>query len=502
MSPRRVLILSFVIAACVLLTALGLSASREMRLEGVGLEPQWQAPISGAQTLVVARFRPGEPEGLALLASTGVQLLGTDGKVLARLDVPEGIAASATGDADGDGADEVWIVRKPGPPYAAQALGPDLKVKLAVPLGDLSLPVRLLPVDLDGDGRSEIVAGDNKGTLLACDRKGRTLWRYGPPAGRSGADAEVRGLDDVKLPRQRQVAVAYQGGHVARLDASGHPSGQRELGKLRRMRAFDADGDGTDEVLTGTDAGSYAAESAAPGTPDIAFSLGDAITEIRPIEVDGDPRRAEVFLGGKRGAFAFLRGREVLARGTLGSRVSSARGVDTDGDGRDEVFVGTEDGKLHALTFDGHELTSTVALGGRLESIVSVVSPLRDRVAVAAGAAGAGAFRLTRRAPPAWYNPWTAAGLAWLALAAVAIVLLRLRPEPEARAARPAPAPAQARSQALEAGAARIREWIATGMLRAEDAQDRLEQIRRRVAEKTKAAGPTRQSPPPPQRRG
>jgi hypothetical protein len=224
------------------------------------------------------------------------------------------------------------------------------------------------------------------------------------------------------------------------------------------------------------------------------------VTEIRPIEADGDASRVEVFLGGKRGAYALLRGREVLARGVLGDRISSARGVDTDGDGRDEVLVGTENGKLHALAADGRRLASE-ALGGKLESIASTVTPLRDRIVVAAGGSSVVAFRLVRTPGPAWYNPWTAASAAWLALAVVAIVLLRLRPEPVPAAAAPLPGPAEVASRSLEARASRIQKWVSAGKLRAEDAEDRLQQIRKRIVERAKAKRALPQSPPPPRPR-
>lgn len=500
MSPRRVLVLSFLIAAGVVANALHLSRELGTRPEKASLQQQWTVPMAYVQTLVLARFQPGAPEAFALLASTGVRLVATDGKVLAEMDALYDIAASATGDADADGADEVWIATASDPPYAVDVLGSDLTTKLKIPLPGSSLPVRLLPVDLDGDGRSEIVAADDQGTLRAYDRKGKTLWTYGPPRGASGADAGVRGLDDVRVGKERRVAVAHQSGHVALLDRTGAPVWQKDVGKLRRMRSFDVDGDGSGEVLVGTEAGRYLALDPTGGT--IAeFNLGEAVTEIRPIEEDGNASRVEVFLGGKRGACALLRGREVLARGALGIRVSSARGVDTDGDGRDEVFVGTENGTLHVLAPEGRRLASEV-LGGKLESIASAVSPLRDRIVVAAGGSSVVAFRLSRTLAPVWYNPWTAAGAALIALTVVAIVLLRLRPEPvPVQASRP-PGPAEIRSRSLEARASRIQEWVSAGKLRAEDAEDRLQQIRKRIAGEAKATRATPQSPPPPRPRG
>lgn len=500
MSPRRVLVLSFLLAAGVLANALSLSRELGTRPEKASLQQQWTVPMAYVQTLVLARFQPGAPEALALLASTGVRLVGTDGKVLAEMDALYDIAASATGDADADGADEVWIASASDPPYAVDVLGSDLTTKLKIPLQASSLPVRLLPVDLDGDGRSEIVAADDKGSLRAYDRRGKTLWTYGPPRGVSGADAEVRGLDDVRVGKERRVAVAHQSGHVALLDRTGAPVWQKDVGKLRRMRSFDVDGDGSGEVLMGTEAGRYLAQGPT-GSPVAEFSLGEAVTEIRPIEADADPSRVEVFLGGKRGAYALLRGGEVLARGVLGDRISSARGVDTDGDGRDEVFVGTENGMLHVLAPDGRRLASE-ALGGKLESIASAVSPLRDRIVVAAGGSSVVAFRLVRTPGPAWYSPWTAAIAAWLALAVVAIVLLRLRPESVPAAASPPPGPAEVGSRSLEARASRIQEWVSAGKLRAEDAEDRLKQIRKRIAESAKAKRAMPQSPPAPRPRG
>jgi hypothetical protein len=499
LSRRRIVVVGLGLAALAALNAWWVSSRIGTRIDKSALQRQWAAPAPGVQTLVAARFQPGAPDGLALLAGNGVRLLSADGKALARLDETGGITASATGDMDGDGADEVWIVRKSGPPYFADALGSGLETKLKVALPGFSLPVRILPVDLDGDGRAEIVAADDQGSFGACDRQGRRMWTYLPPRGASPADREVRGLDDVKAGKERRVAVAHQGGSVAVLDRAGREVWRKDVGKLRRLRSFDVDGDGSGEVLLGTESGQYVAQGPT-GSLVHVFALGEAVTEIRPVEVDGDPRRAEVFLGGRRGAVAVLRGGEALFRDALGARVSSARGIDTDGDGRDEIFVGTENGTLHALGGDGRRMTAT-RVGGKGDAVASAVSPLRERFAVVGGGPTVAAFRLSRSPAPAWYNPWTAAALAWVAIAGVAAVLLRL-PSPLPAAPPPRPRPADGATRALQAAEARIRSWVAAGKLGPEDAADRLEQIRKQAAASARARrAPLPASPPPPRRR-
>jgi outer membrane protein assembly factor BamB len=486
MSARRIVTVSLVLAGLVLLNAFGLSCRLGTRVTRSALQQQWQARAGAVQTLVLARFKPGGVDSLAQLGTSGVRLLAGDGKALVVLDEPGGIAASATGDMDADGADEVWIVRRSGPPYSADALGSELETKLKVPLQGASLPTRILPVDLDGDGRCEIVVADDKGSLLAYDLKGRKLWARAAPSAWTAAEAEVRGLDDVKEGKERRVAAAHLGGHVVLLDAAGLEVWHRQAGKLRRMRSFDADGDGSGDVLLGTEAGQYLAVSAS-GKELASQSLGEAVTEIRPLEVDGDPRRAEVFLGGKKGAWAVLSGNQVLRRGSLDARVSAARGIDTDGDGRDEVFVATENGRLYALSSEGRVLAQ-VATSGKPEALGAVVSALRDRLAVVGSASGVAAYRLSRITAPPWFSPWTAAAVGWLTIAGVALVLLRLPPEQPLRAVSPPkPQPALVQARALEAAAERIRAWVQAGKLREEDAAFRLQQIRKRLAENAPA---------------
>jgi hypothetical protein len=280
------------------------------------------------------------------------------------------------------------------------------------------------------------------------------------------------------------------------LDAAGKQAWELPTDRIRRMRAFDVTGDGRSEILFGCDSGGYTVQDAA-GNRVLSWGLGEAVVEIRALEIDGDPRQPEVAIGGKNGTFRFMSGTRVLVEGNAGARVSEIGGVDTNGDARDEVFVGTETGGLHAFAANGWSL-GTQSLGGRIDAIVGVVSPLRDRLVVVSGPNGVSAFRSLRARAPAWYSPVSAAALGSLALLVCALALAGLeRPAP---AAPPPVAESAPAVRALVARLGQLEALVAAGHLTRDAAADRVQQLKAQIARAqqiaTRAAPQT--SPPPP----
>ena len=233
--------------------------------------------------------------------------------------------------------------------------------------------------------------------------------------------------------------------------------------------------------------------------------MGDAVTEIRAVEVDGDPLRPEVALGGKKGEVRVLRGPGALWTASIEGKVSAIGGVDLDGDGRQAVLVGTEEGSLTAFEADGRRLAGQAA-GGKVEAIVAFAPGSGERLAVVAAGRAVTAWRLVRRVAPAWYRPETGAALGGLAVIACALGLLFLRPAPVA-AAEPEPDGRALHVAKLREDAARVRSLLEAGRASREDALERLGQIETQLARAARgpsaAASPAPPaSPPPPPRRG
>ena len=95
------------------------------------------------------------------------------------------------------------------------------------------------------DPAPEIVLAYNGGGLLALGLDGKPLWNTG-----LGSE-ESRGLDDAVIQSQRYLAAANHDGSLAVYDEKGQIVWQNNPGQIRRMRAFDLDGNGTSEIITG-----------------------------------------------------------------------------------------------------------------------------------------------------------------------------------------------------------------------------------------------------------
>jgi hypothetical protein len=499
MVPRPALAL----AVLALLGFLGLNAAHQREVHPKGVEKlewmlAWRASVPGARALSTG------PDGILAIADKSVALLGADGAVLRRYD-RRPIAVGSTGDLDGDGVEEI-VLASEGPEPTIEALDRLFKQRWSVAIVGAAPAARLLVADLDGDGRREVVVGAGT-TLYALSGTGRPLWKHDVlPSGPRGEDAVVRGLDDARLVKDgrktRYVAFALQSGTFGVVAGNGASGWTASGDKIRRLRAVDLDGDGTSELITGHEGGGVGVWDLT-GRALFTNGLGQAVTEVRAVEVDGDPKRRELALGSKKGAVRVTRGPGAIFSASVPGKVSAIGGVDLEGDGRDEVFVGTEEGALAAFGPDGRPLGS-VAAEGKVEAIVGVVSPLRDRLAVVASAAAVSAWRVRHARAPAWYRPETGAAAGGLAVIVSGLVLFGLRARPTVEEA-PAPDGRALRREALDAARGQVASLLASGNARADQAEERLQQLDRQLAKARprEAASPSSPaSPPPPPRRG
>lgn len=481
-----------VLAGAALLAAAVIAAARwsgdAAAPEKAALTSRWSVAVDGVQTVVATPLRPGALPGLLVQGGGEVLAVDAAGAVSARRRVAGTPLTAATGDVDGDGGEDLVIAH--GRPMVVEALDGALRTLWS------SAPIpgtagRVLAVDLDGDGRREVVAGSAEGGLTALGSTGRPLWTWAFDTG----TGEIRGLDDLRSGTDRLVVAARRSGEIVVLDGKGRVrKSLSAAGPLRRLRAFDADGDGRAEAHVGQEDGNYVTVTL-DGPPLVLASLGDVVTDLRAVETDGNERTREVLVGGKRGTVVLIAGRAAAGRAEVGGKVSALAGVDTDGDGRDELFVGTEEGQL--LLLDGQaRVLARVAAAGKVERIVGITSPLRERLAVVAAGRALTAYRVERTAAPAWYRPHAALALALLAVAAGTVALVRALPPPAA----PAPPPADPRTAELEAAAARVNDLVARGAVPAGAVAARLEQIRREIARATPPAAAISSPPPPPRR--
>jgi hypothetical protein len=467
------------------------------------LTPVWSVPLPGVQMVADAPRRAGGPAHIIAQGQERLVVLDAAGKVVADKPLPGGPLNAATGDVDGDGTDDVIVAQGTGGTTIAVFDGALQTLWPASPVAGLTQASRVLAVDLNGDRRREVVAGDAQGRVAAIGPAGRVMWSYAFPA--AAANAEIRGLDDIALGpgRGRVVVVARRSGEMVLLDAAGKVVASPLVrNPVRRLRVFDLDGDGRDEAVVGDESGAYQLV-AADGKQSPLGSIGDTVTEIRTLEADGDAASREIVVGGKRGGFVLLSGRTVQARGTVTGKISAAGGVDADGDGRDELFVGTEEGGVSMFDERAEKLAEVGSLG-KVERIFGVENRARERLVVVAAGAAISALRAERLVAPAWYAPWVPALLGLLAIAAGTLALV------VSHAPAPPPTPAvDQKTQEIERSIARVNDLMARGVVTAGQGAERLRQLEKQRAKgHGEAAAPRRRkaaaagaAPPPPPRR-
>jgi hypothetical protein len=201
----------------------------------------------------------------------------------------------------------------------------------------------------------QIVLGDTSGRLLSLSLEGQPLWET------KLGSSEVRGMDDARIGGQIHLAAATNDGSLAVYDAQGTQVWSSNQEQLRRMRAFDLNGDGNSELITGGEYGAFFIYSAADGSTLYNESLGQAISEIREVELNGDPSSREIVAGGKDGGvWAFSNTGNQLWSGSLSDKVNEISGIDINGDGAEEAVIGAESGEVAIFSGDGtrNNLTS------------------------------------------------------------------------------------------------------------------------------------------------
>lgn len=500
---RKKLIVGSVLVFCLLIAntvhVAGLNAGNARR----GFLPVWSLALRSVTSMVRTQVRAGEGPLLVVAASAAVVLVGDDGKERRRLPTDGGLMALATGDLTGDGIDEIVMLTRRGADTAVTALDGGLKALWSRPAASGIETTRVLVVDLDGDRRRDVVVASSGGQLKAFGADGAPRWSWAMPEGPTGEDAQVRGLDDAKAGAERRVAVARRDGQVALLDGRGQQLwAEAQPSKVRRLRVVEL-GDGGSSLLIGREDGACwrVRERGAPPAfrGDTLAGLGEPVTEIRAVEVDGNDKTRELAVGGKNGRVV------VVGAGSadVQAKISAMAGADVDGDGRDELLVGTETGVVHLLTARG-DFLAEIRGQGKVDALLSVPGNGGSRLLVLASANGVSAQRYDVQDAPAWYHPASAAVLGTLGLVGVALALSRLRPvaiEPMAPAA---DLPAARRTQ-LEEAWKRVAALLEGGHAKAEDVQERLDQLRKQIEatdrQATRAVRPLVSSPPPPKRK-
>jgi outer membrane protein assembly factor BamB len=431
MNKTVTIVLAVVLMVIVMTISVILFFSGAAAREKWDFQEVWTASFSGAESMKIIDLTGDKVKDVFLQSQSEVAILDAQGQEIwsQTYEMP----ATTMGDFNGDGTDDFVVIHwAAGESVTATAYTGQGQELWSRALPNFGEPSRATSVDFQGDKVREIVAGDMVGHLVCLSSQGEILWEYDLPSPTSIVDAYVRGLDDVSLAGTTAVAAANYAGQVVLLDGQGQPLwGVEDFPeRLRRLRAYDLDGDGNSEVTLGGEYGRLWALTGSKGEPLWSQFIGQRVQEIRDVEVDGDPATTEVAVGGKEGSLVVYNHQgQGLLSASPGGKVSEIAAIDMDDDGRNEILAGNDGGKLAVYDHQGSSLQSKM-FTGEITRLDAGKLTDEDQFVVAAGRE-VSLLQMQSAKAPFWYNTLVAGFIACLAIAAGAWAITNIAPAPK-----------------------------------------------------------------------
>jgi hypothetical protein len=338
-------IIAFVLACLVMVVSGVFAFSGAVTAEKFGSDVAWGQPYQTAESMKVIDLTGDGQDELFIQNSSGLKIYNGSGAILNEFAYNQ--PKTTLGDINGDNVEDI-IVYYVGTGMSVDKIINGQKSTLANAI-NIGVPARVILVRFASG--PEIVLGDSIGNLLALTADGQTTWHN------KFASEEIRGMDDAKIGGKTYVAIASHDGSVAVFDEKGNALWQISQEQLRRMRAFDLNADGNSEVITGGEYGAFFIYSAVDGSVLFNKSLGQAVSEVREVELNGDPSSREIIVGGKDGgvwAFSFD-GKTAIQMwtGSLSDKVTEIAGIDINEDGKEEAVLGDDAGNVAVFTETG-----------------------------------------------------------------------------------------------------------------------------------------------------
>ncbi len=309
-------------------------------------ETVWERPYALAQSMKIIDLNGDGQDDLFLQNSFSLSIWGADG-VEIFLDTPGEYLVSTMGDVDGDGIEDVLAVYQ-APGNKEIVFVKQAQVAWRSTVQGLGIPARIAVMRFAGG--TQIILGDIGGNIISLDVNGNYLW--GNELIFAG---EIRGLDDALVSGEPLLAVIDRDGKVALFNDKGQVLWEYSAsGDLRRMRAYDLDGNQNSELLIGGENNALVALDASNGQVLFERPLGQTITEIRSFELDGEPSSMEIVVGGKSGGvWGFSASGDKLWSASVSDKTNEIVGIDLDQDGREEVVIGDDAGAVNLFSSDG-----------------------------------------------------------------------------------------------------------------------------------------------------
>ncbi|HNR29900.1 MAG TPA: FG-GAP-like repeat-containing protein [Candidatus Hydrogenedentes bacterium] len=306
-------------------------------------------------------------------------------------------------DLDGDGRKEVLFLTRGGMAGCVDASG---RLRWRTFIDDTLDYTGPAVADITGNGRTEILFGSDSGTLYCLDDTGRRLWHYQGPG-------QIRGVPAIGRAERGNtllVYAAFGGGMMACFDCEGrlvwHRNDPGPRGERRTSPSIgDLNGDGRPEVVCATEDFQVVAYDAWTGDERWRWKGQgniDQASSFALADFDG-AGRLDVVCGDSSGHVYRLRDGAAVWTANVGGGVVQGPALgDVDGDGALDILVSSRSNRLVCLSEDGVEKWSfsmesapltTPALGDfDGDGVIDVVFTSKDgfvRSLRGGGAAGA-----------------------------------------------------------------------------------------------------------------
>lgn len=343
MSRKIIPFIVAVVLSCLVMVVAGVFAfSGAVTAEKFGSDVAWQQPYSSAESMKVIDLTGDGQDELFIQNTQNVTVYNGEGTILWSFNYSQ--PKTSLGDVNNDGVEDIIVFYNGAVDIIINGQASTLATGLSI-----GTPSRVSLIRFSSG--PQIVLGDSSSNLLALSMDGQPLWTMN-----MGSD-EIRGMDDAKISGQTYLAAASYSGLVRLIDDAGQYVWNNGQNQIRRMRAFDLNGDGNSEVITGSEYGDLFIYSAVDGSTLFEKSLGQAVSEVREVELNGDPSSREIVVGGKDGgvwAFSFDGTTAAqLWTGSLSEKVTEIAGLDIDEDGKQEAVIGDELGNVAVFTETG-----------------------------------------------------------------------------------------------------------------------------------------------------
>lgn len=344
MNSRSITTIIFSIIMIVLVMGVSLlfSFNGSAAAEKYSANTRWNASYSTAESMKIIDLTGDGVDDLFIQSLYNASIYDGNGTILQSWDITS--AKSTMGDVNGDGVEDVVIYQVTSPNVVIISKG---QMESSFDVSGMSTPSRVTLMKFSSG--TQLVLGDDVGNLQSFDPDGTQLWKA------TVGYEEIRGLDDTRINGQVFLAAASHSGEVGVVDASGNFRWKNSTEQLRRMRAYDLYGDGTSEILTGGEYGDFSIWNADDGTKIFSKTMGQAVSEIRTAEINGDPSSIEIIVGGKDGGlWAFDATGKQLWSHTLSDKVTEIVGADFNDDGHEELIVGDDSGQVSIFSGSGN----------------------------------------------------------------------------------------------------------------------------------------------------